>query len=103
MSEIKGRGGRVGPVAAVLAVLLLVWYAAAAGLNAQGAIERVLVSGDRVGNLGSASIWVGLHLARTGGQLKDGDRVLVLGAEATKYLYGGFVYTAGGGELSAER
>lgn len=55
-------------------------------------VERVLVSADHVGNLGSASIWVGLHRARASGRLKQGDRVLVLGAEATKYLYGGFVY-----------
>ena len=33
---------RLLPVATVLAVLLLVWYVAAVGLNAQGAIERVL-------------------------------------------------------------
>ncbi len=38
---------RIGPVAAVLALLLVVWYAGAAGLNAQGAIERVLA--DRPG------------------------------------------------------
>lgn len=54
--------------------------------------ERVLVTADRVGNLGSASIWVGLDLARRSGKLRPGERVLVLGAEATKYLFGGFVY-----------
>ena len=54
--------------------------------------ERVLVSGDELGNLGSASIWVGLDRARTSGRLTPGDRVLILGAEATKYLFGGFVY-----------
>jgi 3-oxoacyl-[acyl-carrier-protein] synthase-3 len=32
---------------------------------------------------------------RSSGRLKRGDRVLVLGAEATQYLYGGFVYVHG--------
>lgn len=45
-----------------------------------------------VGNLGSAAIWVALHELRNSGRLSPGDRVLVLGAEATHYLYGGFVY-----------
>lgn len=47
---------------------------------------------ERVGNLGSAAIWVALHDLRASGRLAHGDRVLVLGAEATHYLYGGFVY-----------
>lgn len=64
-------------------------------------IERVLVTADRVGNLGSASIWVGLDLARRSGRLKQGDRVLVLGAEATKYLYGGFIYEHDGTHVSS--
>ena len=50
---------------------------------------------ERVGNLGSASIWVALHELRTSGLLQSGDRVLVLGAEATQYMYGGFVYVHG--------
>ncbi|GAC1628953.1 MAG: ketoacyl-ACP synthase III [Nevskia sp.] len=49
-------------------------------------------NGDRVGNLGSASIWVALAELRASGRLCAGDRVLFLGAEATQYLYGGFVY-----------
>lgn len=49
----------------------------------------------RVGNLGSAAIWVALHDLRASGKLKRGDRVLILGAEATQYLYGGFVYVHG--------
>lgn len=49
----------------------------------------------RVGNLGSAAIWVALHDLRASGKLKLGDRVLILGAEATQYLYGGFVYVHG--------
>jgi 3-oxoacyl-[acyl-carrier-protein] synthase-3 len=60
--------------------------------------EKFVIEADRVGNLGSASIWLALHHLRTSGRLCDGDSVLVLGAEATKYLYGGFVYRHGGGD-----
>ena len=54
--------------------------------------SRIVVDADRLGNLGSAAIWVSLDRLRRSGKLKQGDKVLVLGAEATKYLYGGFVY-----------
>ena len=54
--------------------------------------ERFVVDADRLGNMGSAAIWVSFDRLRRSGRLKPGDRVLVLGAEATKYLYGGFVY-----------
>jgi 3-oxoacyl-[acyl-carrier-protein] synthase III len=54
--------------------------------------EKVFINADTVGNLGSAAIWVALHQLRTSGMLKNGDAVWVLGAEATKYLYGGFLY-----------
>lgn len=50
---------------------------------------------ERVGNLGSAAIWAALHDLRCSDRLRPGDRVLVLGAEATQYLYGGFVYVHG--------
>jgi 3-oxoacyl-[acyl-carrier-protein] synthase-3 len=50
---------------------------------------------ERVGNLGSAAIWVALDDLRSSGRLNHGDHVLVLGAEATQYLYGGFVYVHG--------
>ncbi|MEO1204219.1 MAG: 3-oxoacyl-[acyl-carrier-protein] synthase III C-terminal domain-containing protein [Pseudomonadota bacterium] len=53
---------------------------------------QVFVTADRLGNLGSAAIWVGLHELRESGKLEAGDRVLVLGAEASKYMFGGFVY-----------
>lgn len=53
---------------------------------------RVFVTADRLGNLGSAAIWVGLDKLRTSGQLESGHKVLVLGAEASKYMFGGFVY-----------
>lgn len=58
-------------------------------------LERFFVNADHVGNLGSAAIWVALHELRLSGTLKPGDRVLVLGAEATQYLFGGFVYVHG--------
>jgi len=54
---------------------------------------RVVVTADTLGNLGSAAIWVSFDRLRRTGELEIGQRVLVLGAEASKYLYGGFVYT----------
>ena len=54
--------------------------------------DRILVTANRLGNLGSAAIWVALDQLRRSENLRPGDRVLVLGAEATKYMYGGFVY-----------
>jgi len=54
--------------------------------------ERIIVDVAKLGNLGSAAIWVSLDRLRQSGRLKKGDKVLVLGAEATKYLYGGFVF-----------
>jgi hypothetical protein len=42
---------------------------------------------------GDRPIWASLHRLRTSGRLRPGDRVLVLGAETTKYVFGGFVYT----------
>ena len=57
--------------------------------------EKFIVDADRVGNLGSASIWVALHRLRASGKLREGETVLVLGAEATKFLFGGFVYRHG--------
>ena len=54
---------------------------------------RVFVTADRLGNLGSAAIWASFDQLRRSGELERGQRVLILGAEASKYLYGGFVYT----------
>ena len=68
-----------------------VWLAEAFHLP----VERFFVNAARVGNLGSAAIWVALHELRASGTLKPGDRVLILGAEATQYLYGGFEYVHG--------
>jgi 3-oxoacyl-[acyl-carrier-protein] synthase III len=55
-------------------------------------VNRFFVNANVVGNLGSAAIWVALHQLRISGKLNPGDQVLVLGAEATHYMYGGFVY-----------
>ena len=57
-------------------------------------VERAFVNADRVGNTGSAAIWIALAELRALG-LAPQARVLVLGAEATKYMYGGFVYRHG--------
>jgi len=54
--------------------------------------QRCVVDCDRVGNLGSASIWVALHRLIASGRLRPGATVLALGAEATKHMFGGFVY-----------
>lgn len=67
------------------------WLARGMGLP----VERFRGNGAVVGNLGSASIWVALDDLRRSGELAPGDRVLIVGAEATHYLYGGFVYVHG--------
>jgi len=54
--------------------------------------DRFISSFYKTGNLGSAGIWVALAQACKENVVKPGQCVLVLGAEATKYLYGGFVY-----------
>jgi 3-oxoacyl-[acyl-carrier-protein] synthase-3 len=55
--------------------------------------SRVFVNADRLGNTGSAAIWLALAELRT--SLSSGTTVCVLGAEAWKYMYGGFVYAHG--------
>jgi 3-oxoacyl-[acyl-carrier-protein] synthase III len=52
---------------------------------------RVFGNANRVGNTGSAAIWLALAELRANG-LPHGHRVLALGAEATKYMHGGFIY-----------
>ncbi len=52
--------------------------------------ERIVVTADRLGNTGSAATW--LALAQLRQTLKLGDTVLVLGAEATDFMFGGFRY-----------
>jgi 3-oxoacyl-[acyl-carrier-protein] synthase-3 len=54
--------------------------------------EKVIADADRLGNLGSAAIWLSFDRLRKCGRLNKGDRVLILDAEAAKYLYGGFVF-----------
>lgn len=54
---------------------------------------RVMVHADRVGNTGSAAIWLAFHELRNA--LAPGQTVFVLGAEATQYMYGGFRYRHG--------
>jgi 3-oxoacyl-[acyl-carrier-protein] synthase III len=53
--------------------------------------DRIFGNADRVGNTGSAAIWLALAELRASG-LSTGARVLALGAEATKYMHGGFLY-----------
>jgi 3-oxoacyl-[acyl-carrier-protein] synthase-3 len=53
--------------------------------------ERVFVNANRVGNTGSAAMW--LALAELRQRLAPGETALALGAEATKYMHGGFRYT----------
>ncbi len=59
----------------------------------QCAREKIFVNAHRVGNTGSAAIWLALSELRP--VLASGSRVLVLGAEATRFMYGGFVYEHG--------
>ncbi len=54
--------------------------------------EKIINDAQRVGNLGSAAIWCSFSRLIHSGRLTEGDRVVVLGAEATKYMYGGFIY-----------
>ena len=54
--------------------------------------DKIYVTADKLGNLGSAAIWVSFDMLRRSESLQKGHRVLVLGAEASKFLYGGFIY-----------
>ncbi len=55
--------------------------------------RRVFVNAGRLCNTGSAAIW--LALAELRSSLEPGASVLALGAEATKYMFGGFHYVHG--------
>lgn len=55
---------------------------------------RTFVNADRLGNTGSAAIWLALHDIRRN-VARPGDRAVVLGAEASKYMFGGFAYVHG--------
>jgi 3-oxoacyl-[acyl-carrier-protein] synthase-3 len=52
--------------------------------------DRVFVNADRIGNTGSAAIWLALTALRA--QARRCSMALVLGAEATKHMFGGFLY-----------
>ncbi|OED41747.1 hypothetical protein AB833_08985 [Chromatiales bacterium (ex Bugula neritina AB1)] len=56
------------------------------------AAGKFVVDAGELGNLGSAAIWVSFDRLIRSGKLKRGQKLLVLGAEATKYMYGGFIY-----------
>jgi 3-oxoacyl-[acyl-carrier-protein] synthase-3 len=60
--------------------------------------EKVICEASVLGNLGSAAIWVALDRLRRSGRLVEGDRVMVLGAEASKYMFGGLLYIHGNSE-----
>ena len=55
--------------------------------------DRIHVEADRRGNTGSAAIWLALSSLAPG--MAPGETALILGAEATKYMYGGFVFRRG--------
>lgn len=52
--------------------------------------SRVVVNADKVGNTGSAAIWLALSMAQE--RFEKDQSLLALGAEATKYMFGGFLY-----------
>lgn len=56
--------------------------------------ERMFVQADRIGNTGSAAIWIALDSIRR--IAANGEQVVVLGAEASKHMYGGFAYRHAG-------
>ena len=55
---------------------------------------RVFVNADRIGNTGSAAIWIALSELRAQ-RMTKGQTAIILGAEATKYMHGGFAYEHG--------
>jgi len=55
--------------------------------------EQIVVTADRLGNTGSAAIWLALDQLRS--TLKPGQTVIALGAEATDFMFGGFRYHHG--------
>lgn len=55
--------------------------------------DKVVVNANEVGNTGSAAIWLAMAGKRK--NMKEGETLLTLGAEATKYMFGGFLYQHG--------
>lgn len=56
--------------------------------------SRAFVNAARLGNTGSAAIWLALHDLRETA-IRRGERALVLGAEASKHMFGGAAYVHG--------
>jgi 3-oxoacyl-[acyl-carrier-protein] synthase-3 len=52
---------------------------------------NVIVHADRVGNTGSAAIWLALDESRRR-VFAPTETAVILGAESTNYSFGGFVY-----------
>jgi 3-oxoacyl-[acyl-carrier-protein] synthase III len=55
--------------------------------------ERMFVQANRVGNTGSAAIWIALDSLRA--EMDADETIVVLGAEASKHMFGGFAYRHG--------
>lgn len=55
--------------------------------------DRLFVQADRIGNTGSAAIWIAFDTLRA--RARAEDTVVVLGAEASKHMFGGFAYRHG--------
>jgi 3-oxoacyl-[acyl-carrier-protein] synthase III len=55
---------------------------------------RFFATGHRLGNTGSAAMWLSLSMLRESNPAA-GTRALALGAEATGYFHGGFLYVHG--------
>ena len=53
----------------------------------------MFVQADRIGNTGSAAIWIALDTLRR--RSSAGHNIVVLGAEASKHMFGGFAYCHG--------
>ncbi|MBV8972093.1 MAG: 3-oxoacyl-ACP synthase [Sphingomonadaceae bacterium] len=58
------------------------------------AVDRIAVTADTLGNTGSAAIWMALDRLRRNG-IAVGQTALALGAEASKFMVGGFAYRHG--------
>lgn len=54
--------------------------------------QRFYNSACHVGNTGSAAIWIALDVMRKEKVVSERTNTAVLGAEATKFLFGGFLY-----------
>jgi 3-oxoacyl-[acyl-carrier-protein] synthase III len=52
--------------------------------------DRIFVNADRIGNTGSAAIWLAIYELSL--RMRADEQALILGAEATKHMFGGFLY-----------